>query len=92
MAAIDGREPKYNMIHPYKRPSDGNIIWVHVMGHVVRDEQGNPTNVYGVVMDITERRQAEQYEQFRSRILELLAGNNTLSDALEAIVIQQFSL
>ena len=59
LAAIEGRVPRYNMIHPYKRPSDGRIIWIHVLGQIIRDEQGKPTNVYGVVMDITNYKQAE---------------------------------
>ncbi|MEO5362560.1 MAG: PAS domain S-box protein [Magnetococcus sp. DMHC-8] len=52
-AACDGSLPRYDMIHPYRRPSDGRIVWIHVLGHVVRDVQGRPSNVYGVVMDIT---------------------------------------
>ena len=37
-------------------------------------------------VDITERKQAEQFEQFRSHILELLAKGDTLHNILEAIV------
>ncbi|MEI6414781.1 MAG: PAS domain S-box protein, partial [Pseudomonadota bacterium] len=59
LAALDGSLPRYDMIHPYKRPSDGSIVWIHVLGHVARDAQGNPTNVYGVVMDITESKRVE---------------------------------
>lgn len=36
--------------------------------------------------DITERKQAERFEQFRSRVLELLAGDQPLPVILEAIV------
>ncbi|MFI3135455.1 MAG: PAS domain S-box protein [Methylococcaceae bacterium] len=59
LAAIEGRTQKYDMIHPYQRPSDGTIIWVHVLGQVIRDTQGKTTNVYGVVMDITASKLAE---------------------------------
>jgi diguanylate cyclase (GGDEF)-like protein len=55
LAAVDGTVPRYDMIHPYKRPCDGRIVWVHVLGHVVRDHQGKPTHVYGVVMDVTQQ-------------------------------------
>ena len=37
--------------------------------------------------DITERKQAEAFEQFRSHALELLAGNTPLPKTLEAIVL-----
>ena len=58
--AVEGRVPRYDMIHPYKRPSDGQVIWIHVLGQVIRDKCGSPTNVYGVVMDITHERHAQE--------------------------------
>ncbi|MBF0563397.1 MAG: PAS domain S-box protein, partial [Alphaproteobacteria bacterium] len=60
VAAVEGRAPRYDMIHPYRRPSDGRIIWVHVLGQVVRNERGEPTHVYGVVMDITESKKNQE--------------------------------
>ena len=57
--AVEGRAPRYDMIHPYKRPCDGQVIWIHVLGQIIRDEKGNPTNIYGVVMDITQERHAQ---------------------------------
>jgi diguanylate cyclase (GGDEF)-like protein/PAS domain S-box-containing protein len=39
-----------------------------------------------VLFDITERKKTDDYEQFRSRILEHLATNNPLSTILEALV------
>lgn len=57
--AVAGKVPEYNMIHPYKRPKDGEIIWIHVLGQLIRDEQGNPLTMHGVVMDITESKLAE---------------------------------
>ncbi|MBF0159946.1 MAG: response regulator [Magnetococcales bacterium] len=70
LAACRGVVSKYDMIHPYKRPSDGRIVWIHVMGHVVRDAQGRATNVYGVVMDITESKLAENAIQESKRAAE----------------------
>jgi len=52
--------------------------------------RGTPIPSGGFVtsyIDITERKQAEQYEQFRSHTLELLAGGDPLSSILEAIVL-----
>ena len=60
LAAVEGSVPKFDMIHPYRRPMDGGIVWVHVMGKVVRDPQGKATHLFGVVMDITASKLAEQ--------------------------------
>ncbi len=57
--ALAGTRPRYDMVHPYRRPVDGALIWVHVIGQVTRDSLGQPTHVYGVVMDITPARQAQ---------------------------------
>ena len=55
-AAIEGRGSRYETTYPYKRPIDGKIIWVHALGHVVRDEQGRPRHMYGVAIDITAKK------------------------------------
>ena len=58
--ALAGRVARYDSIHPYLRRIDGRVIWVHVLGRVVRDEHGQPAQVHGVVMDITASHLAEQ--------------------------------
>ncbi|MBD1936994.1 PAS domain S-box protein [Microcoleus sp. FACHB-68] len=40
--------------------SDGSIHWVEARGQFTYDSQGNPKHSIGVVIDITERKQAEQ--------------------------------
>ncbi|HIK06907.1 MAG TPA: PAS domain S-box protein [Trichormus sp. M33_DOE_039] len=40
--------------------SDGSIHWVEVRGKFTYDLKGNPKNSIGAVIDITERKQAEQ--------------------------------
>ncbi|MBF0525367.1 MAG: response regulator [Deltaproteobacteria bacterium] len=66
-AALDGSAPRYDATYAYKRPSDGRVVWIHAMGHVVRDANGSPTDMYGVTMDITERKQAEEEKHTRER-------------------------
>jgi PAS domain S-box-containing protein len=39
---------------------DGTFRWVHVRGITVRDLQKNPVTTYGIAMDITERKEAEE--------------------------------
>ena len=60
---------KINFEYRIQSP-DRSLRWVHVRGSTMRDSSGAPKRVTGVVMDITERKQAEQEmrsleEQFR---------------------------
>ncbi|MDH5773051.1 MAG: PAS domain-containing protein, partial [Rhodospirillaceae bacterium] len=45
---------EYNIEHRTVWP-DGTVRWLHESGDVVRDENGKPLNMLGVVQDITER-------------------------------------
>lgn len=76
LAAVDGTVPQYDMIHPYKRPCDGRIVWVHVLGHVIRDHHGKPTHVYGVAMDVTQQKLFEKELERRAHIDYLTGLNN----------------
>jgi PAS domain S-box-containing protein len=58
--AIDGRYEDYESTYQYKRPVDGEIIWVHALGKIVRNDDGTIQNMYGVYQDITEQKQAEE--------------------------------
>ena len=55
-------------------------------GFPERNASGRVVRVSGLVQDITARKQAEQYERFRSHTLERLAANETLAALLETIV------
>jgi len=58
-AAVNGKTPSYDTVFPYKRPIDGRVMWLHALGHVVKDSTGKPTDVYGVSQDITEFKRLE---------------------------------
>ena len=58
-AAVDGKTEKYDTVFAYKRPIDGRIAWIHALGHVQKDADGKPTDMYGVSQDITEFKQLE---------------------------------
>ncbi|MCC7262461.1 MAG: PAS domain S-box protein [Candidatus Latescibacteria bacterium] len=76
-AALAGTVPRYDAIYAYKRPIDGRVVWIHAIGHVVRDAQGNPTDMYGVTQDITEQVQAAKaLAEERERLSAAMAGAN----------------
>jgi PAS domain S-box-containing protein len=56
--AIAERRPFFDEFR-IRRP-DGSEIWVGYRGQAEYDEQGKPLRTFGVVMDITERKRAEQ--------------------------------
>jgi PAS domain S-box-containing protein len=45
--------------HRIVRP-DGTVRWVMVLGHVERDSRGQPRNIQGVTIDITEQKRQER--------------------------------
>lgn len=68
------------------RRKDGEIYWEESHISPVFDDEGRTTGYVAVKLDVTARKQAEQYERSRSRALELLAGGAPLAEILEAIV------
>jgi len=59
-AAMAGTIPVYDSVYAYKRPVDGRVVWIHALGHVVKDAGGKPTDMFGVTQDITEFKQLER--------------------------------
>ncbi|SNT37515.1 PAS domain S-box-containing protein/diguanylate cyclase (GGDEF) domain-containing protein [Noviherbaspirillum humi] len=57
-ASVDARCP-FNLEYRVKTPR-GRIVWLLVRGTFLRDEQGNPLQVTGVSVDITEKKKAEE--------------------------------
>jgi PAS domain S-box-containing protein len=51
----DPFEGEYSLIRP-----DGNVRYTHTIGEVIRDRDGKPISMFGVVQDITEHKQAEE--------------------------------
>lgn len=58
--ALDGKYDKYDSVYAYKRPVDGEIVWVHAGGKLVRDEStGKVLFMYGAYQDITQQKKTE---------------------------------
>ena len=79
-AAVAGRIPVYDATYAYKRPVDGRVVWIHALGHVVKDANGKPTDMFGVTQDITDfkllemeivgaKQKAEEATQMKSMFL-----------------------
>jgi len=52
-------EQAYDIDHRILRP-DGKVLWVHAQAELVWGADGNPESLLGTVVDITERKEAEQ--------------------------------
>jgi two-component system sensor histidine kinase/response regulator len=74
--AIDGRYDHYDATYAYKRPVDGEIVWIRANGKLVRDpETDKILFMYGAYQDITERKRAQD---------ELLAAKQVAEEATRA--------
>jgi PAS domain S-box-containing protein len=58
-AAVEGKTSTYDTVFAYRRPIDGQIVWIHALGHVIKQGDGKPTDIYGVSQDITEFKRLE---------------------------------
>ena len=56
--AAEGIQP-YDEIYRFVRP-DGTIRWVHARAEVTRTPNGKPIRISGTMLDITERKRAEE--------------------------------
>lgn len=79
-------EMEYNLIRP-----DGSMRYVHTKGEVLFDSEGHPITMFGMVQDITQRKQAQEdlrksEERFRKLVetepecVKLLTEDNILID------------
>ncbi|XHS77042.1 PAS domain S-box protein [Burkholderiaceae bacterium UC74_6] len=58
--AVDGKYDKYDSIYAYKRPADGQVVWVHAAGKLVRDPATHKILfMYGAYQDITQQKKTE---------------------------------
>ncbi len=58
---LQGRETGEPFTYEYRLIArDGRTVWFRDSAVVVRDEQGNPAYIHGVMLDITDRKEAEE--------------------------------
>jgi diguanylate cyclase (GGDEF)-like protein/PAS domain S-box-containing protein len=62
---LAGREAGDNFTFEYRLIArDGRVVWFRDSATVVRDADGRPAFVHGVMLDITDRREAEEHAAF----------------------------
>jgi PAS domain S-box-containing protein len=84
--AMRGEIDSYQMEKRYVHKA-GHWVYVNLLVNCVRNAEGQPDYFIGMMLDITERKLADQYEQFRNHILELLVRDNDLPSILTNIVL-----
>ena len=65
---------------------DGTVKYLHSTGHPVLDEAGQLLEYFGTVMDVTERRRAEQRLLAQHRVTRILAEAGTVEEAAPRIL------
>ena len=81
--AIATGEP-YDVEYRIRR-ADGVYRWFHVRGTPLRDTQGDIIRWYVLETDINDRKQAEALLASEKRLLEMVAGRQSLSEILEVL-------
>ena len=66
--------------------ADGTVKYLHSIGHPVLDNTGALVEYVGTVVDITERRRAEQRLLVQYRVTRILADAATVADAMPKIL------
>ncbi|MFA7292203.1 MAG: PAS domain S-box protein, partial [Rhodocyclaceae bacterium] len=88
---IDGKYDHYDSTYAYKRPIDGEIVWVHAAGKVVRDERTNAIRfMYGAYQDITKQKADEDALRVAAEEQEAIFESATLGIAFikERVVLR----
>jgi PAS domain S-box-containing protein len=65
---------------------DGTVRYLHSTGHPILDEAGQLLEYFGTVMDVTERRRAEQRLLAQHRVTRILAEAATVEDSVPRIL------
>jgi PAS domain S-box-containing protein len=78
------RRTRYRAEYRYTRPYDGVVRWLLTMGHATSRPDGTLAGITGVVLDVTERKRAEEQQELLIRELHHRV-KNTLA-TVQAIV------
>lgn len=79
------RKSEYYKCDLRMKHSNGDWIWVKIRGRVVEWSKDKAVRIAGTLSDITLRKFADQREQHRSDVLQMLASDSSLESVLDAI-------
>jgi len=82
---LSGERP----LRPYQRcylRRDGGDLWVEIHDVLVRDEKGEIVGIRTALVDITERKRAEEYRKMNEEVLRILNGPGDLQDAIQRVL------
>jgi PAS domain S-box-containing protein len=80
-ACLSGAVEMYDIEHRLVWP-DASVHWVHVRGNVLHDEQGRGTRLIGTMVDVTERKEAEQKLLAHDQLLRQLIAHTPAAVAM----------
>jgi len=75
---VVARQQAFNQEYRIIRPADGNARWLHGYGTLEFDEVGNPIRMRGAILDINERKLAEE---------QLRLAHEVFMNTKEAIIV-----
>ncbi len=87
MAALDRHERRFEVEYQIRRPN-GEIRWLAARAEFQIDPEGQPRSAIGVVMDVTERKEAEERVTLLAREVDHRA-NNLLTVVLGTVQLSQ---
>lgn len=81
---------RFNKEYRIKKINDKKVLWVHGLGKLEFDGDGNPIKMIGTIQDITERKQAEENlndinEKLAAQNEEYQALNEELTETVEHV-------
>ena len=82
---VRGEAPNYRIEKRYLR-KDGAVTWVNVNMTVIRDAVGHPTRTMATIEDITDRKQAESFQEMSREVLQILNEPGELHDSMQRVV------
>lgn len=66
--------------------SDGRVVWIRDEAHHARDKDGGLHQMQGLMMDVTERKEAETRLRLQHSVASTIAGANSLREATPAVL------
>lgn len=75
-------EAEYRVLHP-----DGTVHWLVAKGHGIYDEAGAPIRMLGVILDVSDRKQAEHILDLQAVITRNMAEGICLARVSDGVIV-----